>query len=161
MRYTRITTNDSVDILVPNSEFINARVTNWTFSERSRRIRVPFGVAYGSDKNLVREAGLAAAKSVAGLLTDEGHPADVRLVNFGESSLDFELLVWVGPDAIARPGGTNARLLWALEEELTRRGLEIPFPQRDLHLRSGTLPIDLPQKAQRGNDTGEPAHAVR
>jgi len=161
MRYTRITTNDSVDILVPNSEFINARVTNWTFGERSRRIRVPFGVAYGSDKNLVREAGLAAAKSVAGLLTDKGHPADVRLVNFGDSSLDFELLVWVGPDAIARPGATNARLLWALEEELTRRGLEIPFPQRDLHLRSGTLPIDLPQKAERGDDTGEPAHAVR
>src|SRR5687767_11156582 len=100
MRYTRITTNDSVDVLVPNSEFINGRVTNWTFNERSRRIRVPFGVAYGTDKNAVLEAGLAAAASVKGMLSDPGHPADVRLVKFGDSSLDFELLAWVGPETI-------------------------------------------------------------
>lgn len=148
MRYTRITTNDSVDVLVPNSEFINARVTNWTFGERNRRIRVKFGVAYGSDKNLVREAGLAAAERVTGLMIDERHPADVRLVNFGDSSLDFELMVWVGPDALTKPGGTHARLLWALEDELGRRGIEIPFPQRDLHIRSGRLPIDLSQKLE-------------
>ena len=148
MRYTRITTNDSVDVLVPNSEFINGRVTNWTFNERNRRIRVPLGVAYGSDKNAVREAGLAAAKGVPGILCDERHPADVRLVKFGDSSLDFELVAWVGPDAITKPGGTQARLLWALEEELTRRNIEIPFPQRDLHIRSGTL-AESPPEAER------------
>src|SRR5690606_18280797 len=136
MRYTRITTNDSVDVLVPNSEFINGRVTNWTFGGSNRRIRARFGVAYGSDKNVVREAGLAAARSVAGVIIDDAHPADVRLVNFGESSLDFELLAWVGASAIGRPGGTRARLLWALETELTRRGIEIPYPQRDIHIRS-------------------------
>ena len=136
MRYTRVTTNDSVDVLVPNSEFINGRVTNWTFTERNRRIRVPFGVAYGTDKNAVREAGLAAAKAVKGILHDDGHPADVRLVKLGDSSLDFELVVWVGPDAVTRPGGTQARLLWALEDELRSRNIEIPFPQRDLHIRS-------------------------
>ena len=149
MRYTRVTTNDSVDVLVPNSEFINGRVTNWTFNERSRRIRVPFGVAYGSDKNAVREAGLAAIANVKGVLSDEVHGADVRLVNFGESSLDFELIAWVGPEAITRPGGTNARILWALEEELTRRGIEIPFPQRDLHIRSSTVPFDPPRGEER------------
>ena len=143
MRYTRITTNDSVDILVPNSEFINSRVTNWTFGERNRRIRVRFGVAYGSDKELVREAGLAAAKNVKGLIMDDAHPADVRLVNFGESSLDFELLAWAGPSAVGRPGGTEARLLWALETELAQRGIEIPFPQRDLRLRSGPLEVNV------------------
>ena len=142
MRYTRVTTNDSVDILVPNSEFINGRVTNWTFTERSKRIRVPFGVAYGTDKRLVREAGIAAAKSVKGMLVDELHPADVRLTKFGDSSLDFELIAWVGPENIARPGGTNARLLWALEDELTARGIEIPFPQRDVHIRSGNPPAN-------------------
>lgn len=142
MRYTRITTNDLVDVLVPNSEFINGRVTNWTFNERNCRIHVPFGVAYGSDKNAVREAGLAAAKNVKGILDGEAHPADVRLVKFGDSSLDFELVAWVGPEAITRPGGTQARLLWALEEELTRRKIEIPFPQRDLHIRSGSLTQD-------------------
>jgi small-conductance mechanosensitive channel len=141
MRYTRVTTNDSVDVLVPNSEFINQRVTNWTFGERNRRIRVPFGVAYGSDKQQVREAGLAAAKTLTGIILDDTHPADVRLVKLGDSSLDFELLVWVGPALVGKPGGTHAKLLWALEDELTRRGIEIPFPQRDLRIRSGSLPI--------------------
>lgn len=140
MRYTRVTTNDSVDILVPNSEFINGRVTNWTFTDRSKRIRVAFGVAYGTDKKLVREAGIAAAKSVKGMLVDDLHPADVRLTKFGDSSLDFELIAWVGPEIIGRPGGANARLLWALEDELTARGIEIPFPQRDVRIRSESPP---------------------
>lgn len=144
MRYTRVTTNDSVDILVPNSEFINGRVTNWTFTERSKRIRVPFGVAYGTDKNLVLEAGIAAAKSVPGMLVNERFPADVRMTGFGESSLDFELIAWVGPETIARPGGTHAKLLWALDDELTARGIEIPFPQRDLHIRSGNAQAGFP-----------------
>src|SRR6185295_297524 len=112
---------------------------------RNRRTHVPFGVAYGVDKNEVREAGLAAANSVKGLIMDDQHPTDVRLVRFGESSLDFELLVWVGPDVISRPGGTHARLLWALESELTKRGIEIPNPQRDLHIRSGALAVKVEQ----------------
>ena len=136
MRYTRVTTNDSVDVLVPNSEFINQRVTNWTFGERNRRMRVPFGVAYGSDKQQVRESGVAAARSVAGIILDDVHAPDVRLVKFGDSSLEFELLVWLGPEVITKPGATQARLLWALEDELKARAIEIPFPQRTIHIRS-------------------------
>ncbi|MGZ5121316.1 MAG: mechanosensitive ion channel family protein [Burkholderiales bacterium] len=143
MRYTRVTTNDSVDVLVPNSEFINHRVTNWTFGERNRRIRVPFGVAYGSDKMLVREAGIAAAETVNGIFKDERHPVDVRLVKFGDSTLEFELLVWVGPQILGKPGGTHAKLMWALEGELTRRRIEIPNPQRDIHIRSGSVPVRI------------------
>jgi small-conductance mechanosensitive channel len=138
VRYTRVTTNDAVDILVPNSEFINGRVTNWTFGGAFRRMRVRFGVAYGSDKNLVREAGIAAAMRVAGTIADENRKPDVWLVGFGESSLDFDLAVWVGPELIASPGHTHAKYLWALEEELTRRNIQIPFPQRDVRIVSGT-----------------------
>jgi len=141
MRFTRVTTNDSVDILVPNSEFINGRVTNWTFNDRNRRVGVPFGVAYGADKDAVREAGIAAAKSVQGLIIDDGHPVSVLLRSFGESSLDFELRVWVGSELVTRPGRTTSQLLWALEEELTKRGIEIPYPQRDVRIRSGTLGV--------------------
>ena len=141
MRYTRVNTNDNVDVLVPNSEFINKNVRNWTFGERNRRLRVPFGVAYGTDKELVREAGVAAAQKVEGLIIDELHPIDVRLKQFGESSLDFELLAWTGPQTVGKPGGTQSRLLWALETELTQRGIEIPYPQRDLRIRSGTLSV--------------------
>ena len=95
LRGTRIMTNDLVDILVPNSEFVNGRVTNWTYDEFSRRLRIPFGVAYGSDKVLVREAGIAAAARVPGVIQSDARPTEVWLVGFGDSSLNFELLVWL------------------------------------------------------------------
>ena len=156
VRYTRVTTNDSVDILVPNSEFINGRVINWTFDNEFRRMRVRFGVAYGSDKQQVREAGIAAATAVKGTIDDAQRKPDVWLVNFGDNSLDFELMVWVGHELVTRPGRTKAKLLWALEDELRKRGIEIPFPQRDLHLRSGSLDVKLGDNA--GNITiGNPS----
>ena len=142
VRYTRVTTNDAVDVLVPNSEFINGRVTNWTFGGAYRRMRVRFGVAYGSDKNLVREAGIAAAMGVAGTIVEADRKPDVWLVGFGESSLDFDLAVWVGPELIASPGHTNAKYMWALEEELRKRNIGIPFPQREVRIVSGP-PTDL------------------
>jgi small-conductance mechanosensitive channel len=163
MRYTRITTNDAVDILVPNSEFINGKVTNWTFNDRNRRIRVPFGVAYGSDKNVVREAGIAAAASVNGLIIDDAHPVSVLLRKFGDSTLDFELLAWVGSELIAKPGGTSSRILWALEDELTKRGIEIPNPQRDIHVRSGTLAVSIerPENERDERETNDRRGAPR
>jgi small-conductance mechanosensitive channel len=147
LRYTRVTTNDDVDIIVPNSEFINGRVTNWTFGSRLRRVRVPFSVAYGTDKAVVREAALKAAERVEGTVIDNYHRPDAWLVALGESSLDFELVVWVGPDRVARPSNTNAAYLWAIEDALREVGIEIPFPQRDLHVRSGTLSVRLERDA--------------
>lgn len=152
IRYTRVSTNDSVDVLVPNSEFVNGRVTNWTFDDASRRLHIPFGVAYGSDKLTVREAGIAAASTIEGVLLQEiGREPDVWLVGFGDNSLNFELVVWVGKSLTGAPGRTQAKLLWALETELGSRGLVIPFPQRDLHIQSGDLRVvvareDHPQK---------------
>jgi small-conductance mechanosensitive channel len=143
LRYTRITTSDLIDIIVPNSEFITGRVVNWTLGERSRRLHVPFGVAYGTDKHLVREAGIAAAVSITGSEHEAGRAPDVWLVGFGDSSLNFELVVWVGPNTITSPGKTQATFLWAIEDELKKRNIEIPFPQRDLHIRSGTLAVSL------------------
>jgi small-conductance mechanosensitive channel len=149
MRYTRVTTNDAVDVLVPNSEFINGRVTNWTFDEQVRRIHVPFGVAYGSDKDLVREAGIAAALSVEGTVNSANRAPDVWLVSFGDSSLNFELVVWVNHALMVSPGRTQAHYLWAIETELKRRNIEIPFPQRDLHVRSGKLTVAVENGSQR------------
>ena len=70
LRFTRITTRDNVDIIVPNSEFINGQVINWSYNEKFRRIHVPFGVAYGCNKDLVRQAALDAANRVEGAITD-------------------------------------------------------------------------------------------
>lgn len=148
MRYTRITTNDSVDMFVPNSELTSGRVINWSYGNQIRRIHVPFGVAYGSDKELVREAGIAAAKTVEGTIFDAGRVPEVWLTGFGDSSLDFELVVWVSRELLLSPSRTQAKYLWALETELAARGLEIPFPQRDIHLKSGALRIDGPGAAE-------------
>lgn len=137
IRATRITTNDNIEILVPNSEFVTGRVVNWTHNEVSRRLRIPFGVAYGSDKETVKAAALEAAAAVPFTLAQDGpRRPQVWLVEFGDSSLGFELVVWLTAEATKRPSAVKAAYNWELESSLARRGLEIPFPQRDLHLRS-------------------------
>jgi len=137
IRATRIATNDNIDILVPNSEFVTGKVTNWTLYDGSRRVRIPFGVGYGSDKDTVRTAALEAAAEVPFTLAQDGPRApQVWLVAFGDNSLNFELVVWLTADATKRPGAVRAAYLWALHSALVRHAIEIPFPQRDLHLRS-------------------------
>ncbi len=138
VRSTLINTNDNIDIVVPNSEFVTTRLTNWTLGERILRVRIPFGVAYGSDKELVKKAAEEAAAEVSYTLTNmKGREPDVWLIDFGDSSLNFLLLVWVNRQGARRPTRTRAAYLWALESKLTEYGIEIPFPQRDLNLRSG------------------------
>ena len=139
IRATRIVTNDNIDILVPNSEFVSGRVVNWTHRDVSRRMRIPFGVAYGSEKERVKLAGLEAAAEVKFTLEQDGpRGPQVWLSEFGDSSLNFELIVWLTADAVKRPGAVRAAYNWALESALAKHGLEIPFPQRDLHIRSWT-----------------------
>jgi small-conductance mechanosensitive channel len=136
-RSTRITTNDNIDVLVPNSEFVNGRLTNWTLDEEYRRIHVPFGVAYGTDKELVCTAGIEAAAAVPHTLTDvPEHEPQVWFVGFGDSSLNFELVVWLTPAAVRKPFAVQADYLWALHTALENNGIQVPFPQRDVHLKS-------------------------
>ena len=138
VRSTLINTNDNIDIVVPNSEFVTTRLTNWTLGERTLRVRIPFGVAYGSDKELVKQAALEAAEEVPYTLSNtKTRETDVRLVEFGDNSLDFQLLVWVNRQGARSPTKTRSAYLWALESKLSEYGIQIPFPQRDLHLRSG------------------------
>jgi small-conductance mechanosensitive channel len=138
VRSTLINTNDNIDIVVPNSEFVTTRLTNWTLGERILRVRIPFGVAYGSDKELVRKAAIEACEEVPYTLTHmPGREPDVWLVEYGDNSLNFLLLAWVNREGARRPTRTRAAYLWALETKFREYGIEIPFPQRDLHLRSG------------------------
>ncbi|MEJ2161119.1 MAG: mechanosensitive ion channel [Chromatiales bacterium] len=145
VRSTLINTNDNIDIVVPNSEFVTSRLTNWTLGETILRIRIPFGVAYGTDKELVKKAALEAVDQVPYTLTHmKDRVADVWLVEYGDSSLNFLLLVWVNRQGARRPTRTRAAYLWALETKLAEYGIEIPFPQRDLHLRSGFTAAPAP-----------------
>ena len=135
-RATVVNSNDGVDVVVPNSELVTTKLTNWTLRENIGRLRIPFGVAYGTDKEKVKEAALEAANEMEFvLLHDKGREPQVRLVNFGDSSLDFELLAWVSRPGIRRPHRVRASFLWALETKLAEAGIEIPFPQRDVHIK--------------------------
>lgn len=146
LRYTRITTGDLMDVLVPNSEFISGRVANWTYGELIRRIHIPFSAAYGTDKDLVRETGLAAAFSIPGTINEGERKPEVWLVNMGDNALEFELVVWIGKDSLGHPTSTRNHYLWALETELTKRGIEIPFPQRDLYIKNSKLTVSVEQQ---------------
>ena len=164
MLATRIVTNDNIDILVPNSEFVSGRVTNWTYRDVWRRLRVPFSVAYGSDKELVKKAALEAAAEVPFTLDLEGkRKPQVWLVAFGDSSLDFQLVVWLNAEATKRPAAVQAAYLWALETALHKYRIEIPFPQQDLHIRSlfGRRGDEAMAAWQGGqdNNAGTDAHA--
>lgn len=138
-RSTVIVTNDNISMIVPNSKFIDSPVTNWTYGDPRVRFRVPIGVAYGSDVNKVREALIAAGRSNSHVL-EEPAPS-VFLKEFGESSINFELVVW-SAEMSHRPSRFKSDLNFAIEEKLREAGIEIPFPQRDLHVRSGTLKIE-------------------
>jgi small-conductance mechanosensitive channel len=149
VRSTLITTSDAVDIVVPNSEFISGRVTNYTLQEPYHRIHVPFGVAYGSDKDEVRRIIIDAAKKLPFTHARPGREPDVWLVKFGDNSLDFELVVWINPGAVTRPGAVMASYLWEIETTLRTHGIQIPFPQRDVRLTvTGSEPAALAGAAQ-------------
>jgi small-conductance mechanosensitive channel len=136
-RATRIRNNDNINILVPNSRLIEGRVINWTLKGDTRRIHIPFSVAYGAKRSEVREAVLSAARASPFTLPEtDDRKSQVWLVGFGESGLDFELLVWPTRDAVKRPAAMHAAYTWAIADALDNAGIEIPFPQTDLRIRS-------------------------
>ena len=135
-RATRIRTNDSTDIIVPNSVLVNDQVINWTLRGTNRRLRVPFVTAFGTDKEKVREAVLKAAKAAPFTSPDDAtRRAQVWLVGYGESSLKFELVVWPTVEAVRRPAAIFAAYTWLIDDALREAGIEIPYPQRDIRLR--------------------------
>ncbi|MDI1252648.1 mechanosensitive ion channel domain-containing protein [Thermomonas sp.] len=137
IRATRITTNDNIDLLVPNSEFVTGRVVNWTHGSENRRIRVSFSVAYGADKELVKKAALEAASRVSFTLATEGDKRpQVWLTNFADSKVEYMLVVWLTVEAARRNAAINAAYLWEIDTAMRAHGIEMPFPQSDLNLRS-------------------------
>jgi small-conductance mechanosensitive channel len=138
-RSTVIRTNDNITMIVPNTKFIDSPVTNWTYGDPRVRFRIPVGVAYGSDIAKVREALLAAGRENPNTLKE---PApSVFLEKFGESSIDFELVVW-SSEMSARPSRYRSDLNFAIEQKFREADIEIAFPQRDLHIRSGVLKVE-------------------
>ena len=135
-RATLINTNDNVDVIVPNSELVGNRMINWTLRESVARMRIPFSVAYGSDKDMVSKAVLeAAAEGELCIHHTAGRNPVVRMISFGDNGLKFELRVWVNRAGVRRPIFVRSSILWAMDTKFREYNIEVPFPQRDLHLK--------------------------
>ena len=135
-RATVVTTLDNVDIIVPNGQFITEQVVNQTYDNRRVRLGIEVGVAYGSDTELVRCTLLGVAGEHPDVIAEP--PPNVLFTEFGDSSLNFKLLVWIA-EPLAAPR-ISSELRFAIDAAFRETEIEIPFPQRDLHLRSGWIP---------------------
>jgi small-conductance mechanosensitive channel len=141
-RSTTVVSNDNIAIIVPNEKFISENVTNWSYNDRVVRFRIKVGVAYGCDTRLVERLLLQVAGENASVLKDP-EPV-VRFVEFGDSSLNFELRVFTR-ELLNREGRMRSELNFAIDDIFRKHSIEIPFPQRDLHIRSNVAQRALPE----------------
>jgi len=137
-RGTTVVTNDNIAVIVPNSKFITENVVNWKYTDINVRFRIPVSVAYASDARLVERVLLEIADADPDVLKE---PAPtVRFMGFGDDGLSIELRAW-SASLVDRKGKLISQLNFAIYERFQHEGIEFPFPQRDLHLKSGVLEL--------------------
>jgi small-conductance mechanosensitive channel len=132
LRTSKIKTRDDIILVVPNSKFVNDVIINWSQMDYNTRFSVEVGVAYGSDTKLVTEILLKCARQ-NGKISNAPAPF-VRFNNFGDSSLDFQLFFWVMEPFFVEH--TKSLLRYAIDDEFRKNGVQIPFPQRDVHIKA-------------------------
>jgi small-conductance mechanosensitive channel len=132
-RSTTVVTNDNIAIIVPNEKFISENVTNWSYHDNVIRFRIKVGVAYGSDTRLVERLLLQVAEENPSVLKTP--PPVVRFTDFGDSALNFELRVFTR-ELLNREGRMRSELNFAIDDIFRKNSVEIPFPQRDIRIRS-------------------------
>jgi small-conductance mechanosensitive channel len=133
LRATKVRTRDNIEYLIPNSDLISSTIINYSLSSPMIRIELPVGVSYGSEPNMVREILLDIAKNEP--LVSRYRDPIVRFMAYGDSSLDFHLLFWIDVREVPRREVRSA-LYFAVFDAFKAAGIEIPFPQRDIHIRS-------------------------
>ncbi len=136
-RATTVNTNDNISYIIPNSDVINKQVVNWSFNDRNVRFRIPVGVSYKEDPEIIKKILLEVANKHSGIL--KRPEPDVWFVEYGESSLNFELVVWTNR-YIDKPKILRSELYYEIFAQFKENNIEIPYPQRDLHLKSGFSP---------------------
>lgn len=144
IRSTQIFTIDQLAIIIPNSRFLESNVINWSYPSPVSRLQIPVTVAYGSPLEAVREALLEAAKEHPDVVTQPS--PRVFFTGYGENALNFKLLVWVREPR--KQFQIKSDLYFAIDTVLRDRHIETPVPQRDLHIRTGTLPVELSPELQ-------------
>ena len=146
MRSTIIRTNDNINLIIPNQAFIQNNVINWTLGDDIVRFRIPFGVEYGSDISKVEKVILNALKNsnLPYIKKDKNYDVEPRVIfiEMGDSSLNFELFVWVEGEYAKRPMRTRSAFLKMIYNALNEANIGIPFPQQDLHIKD-TVPFEI------------------
>lgn len=137
-RSTTVLTNDNISIIVPNADLVSHAVTNWSHGDPSVRFRIPLSVAYGTDLEKLRKLLLEVAAENPHALK-EPSPA-VYCIGFGDDGIHVELGVWTSELSL-NPRRFRSQLNFAIEKKLRENQIVMPFPQRDLHLRSGEVRV--------------------
>jgi small-conductance mechanosensitive channel len=133
-RSTTIVTNDNISVIVPNSQFIDSQVINWSHNDRNIRFNFPVGVSYNEDPEKVKSILIEVAKANEGVLASPS--PDVLFDDFADSSLNFYLRVWTS-EYINKPKVLKSQLYYEIFRRFKEESIEIPFPQRDIHIISG------------------------
>lgn len=132
IRAVSVTTRDQIEYLIPNEMLMTSTVENWSFSTRDVRLKVPVGIAYGSDVELAERLMLEAANATERVHAEP--PPSVWISHFGESAIEFEIQLWID-DPESGTGNIRSELLkriWLLFKE---HGVHLPYPQRDVHVK--------------------------
>ena len=133
-RATTVNTNDNISIIIPNADVINKQVINWSHNDRNVRFSIPVGVSYKEDPAHIKRILNDVAAEHPGVL--KWPEPEVLFIQYGDSSLDFDLKVWTS-HYIDRPIILRSELYYRIFEKFKEENVEIPYPQRDLHLKSG------------------------
>ncbi len=136
IRATIVRTFDGEDVIVPNAELVSNRVNTWSYEDNWRRLKISFGVAYDSDPAEVVRLAEEAAREVKVTKEDDAHPLRIFFEGFGNNSLDFSIRPWCWMNQINAQTGMISDYYFALFKKFKAAGIEIPFPQTDLHLKS-------------------------
>ena len=136
LRTSIIYTRDGINIIVPNHKLINENVINWSHHSHATRFKIEIGVAYESDELLVRDILLGCMQNNPSIITDdpENYPIFVRIINFGDSSIDFEILFW--SNNIFSIENSKSEIRFEILKKFRENGIVIPFPQREITLKS-------------------------
>ncbi len=131
LRTSAVKSRDDIVMIIPNSKFVNDKIINWSHLDKITRFHIDVGVAYGSNVPVVEKALLTCAASNSSIATKP--KPFVRFLNFGESSLDFQLFFWASETFEVENLKSNIR--FAINAEFEKQNIQIPFPQRDVHIK--------------------------
>jgi len=137
-RYISVAAGDGREFLIPNEDLVTQKVTNWTYTDKNTLVKVNFGTNYDADPNLVCKLAIGTAATAPRALKNK--PPSCLLIEFAEAGMKFSLTFWIAdPDGMDR---VKSDVMLALWDAFKREGIRVPYPVRDIRIRSGALPVD-------------------